>query len=100
VREADAHRVLATIAPADRVILDLPHSAETFLAPALRALGPVGVVHLYRILERADEEDAIVDIRKRAERDRFAVEDLTIHHVRAYSPTHSHVALDLRVARA
>jgi len=100
VREADAHRVLATIAPADRVILDLPHSAETFLAPALRALGPVGVVHLYRILERADEEDAIADIRKRAERDRFAVEDLTIHHVRAYSPTHSHVALDLRVARA
>jgi tRNA (guanine37-N1)-methyltransferase len=99
VQEADAHRVLDAVGPADRVILDLPHSAQAFLAAALRTLGPSGIVHLYRILERADIEDTIADIQRQAEREGFAVKDLAIRDVRAYSATQTHVALDLRVAR-
>ena len=100
VREGDARRILEAIAPVNRVILDLPHSAEGFLPDALRALGPDGVVHLYVILERADEEDAVEGIRQAISREGFAVRYVALRRVRAYSPTQNHVAVDLTVARA
>ncbi len=99
VREGDARRVLRAVAPVDRIILDLPHSAMTFLPDAFRALAPRGMVHVYAILEDADREIRASEIQRTAEREGRRAESLNVHVVRAYSPTQHHVAFDVTVGR-
>lgn len=97
VREGDAHAVLPAIAPADRIVLDLPHSAMDFVPDAVRALAPRGVLHVYGILERADLEDRERTLRTAVEREGRSVESMTTRTVRAYSPTQEHLAFDVTV---
>lgn len=99
-KEGDARRILPESRPVDRVILDLPHSALDFLPHALQALGPKGMVHLYGILEAAEREDRVAQIRRLVTREGRGLADLRLHSVRAYSPTQHHVAFDLTVGRA
>lgn len=98
--EGDAHRILEQVAPVDRIILDLPHMAFDHLADAFAAIGARGVVHVYRILERADERAATDRIRGIAAQSGMKIRDLQRHTVRAYSPTQHHVAFDVTVVRA
>ena len=100
VHEGDARKVLRTIAPVDRVILDLPHSALEFLPNALAAIGPRGSVHMYRILEGADEAETRRQIKSAARKAGMKITALGTHRVRAYSPTQHHVAFDVTVSRA
>src|SRR5437660_12569504 len=51
VRQGDAHAILGQVAPVDRVILDLPHSAMDYLGAAFQALGACGTAHVHGILE-------------------------------------------------
>ncbi len=95
-----AKRRRQQIRPVDRVILDLPHTAFDHLGHAFAALGARGVVHVYRILERADERAAADRIRDIAAEAGTEIKDLRLHAVRAYSPTQHHVAFDVTVARA
>ena len=97
VREGDARAVLRQVAPVDRIILDLPHSAMEFLPDALGALGPRGTVHVYAILEDADREDRMRAIRAAVKASGRRVEALRLHVVRAYAPTQHHVAFDVTV---
>ena len=98
--EGDARRILGQIAPVDRIILDLPHTAFDHLPDAFAAIGARGVVHVYRILERADEPAAADRMRATAAEAGFHVAALRAHPVRAYSPTQHHVAFDVTVVRA
>jgi tRNA (guanine37-N1)-methyltransferase len=100
VREGDARTILRTIAPLDRVILDLPHSSVEFLPDALSGIGMRGTVHVYRILEQAEEADAVIAIRSAVHEVGLRTETIRSRHVRAYSPTQHHVAFDVTVARA
>lgn len=97
VREGDARVVLKDIAPVDRIILDLPHSAMDFLPDALTALGRRGTIHLYAILEDADRQDRVKAIRAIAKHHGRADASIHVHVVRAYSPTQHHVAFDVTV---
>lgn len=97
--EGDARDVLRQIAPVDRVILDLPHTAFDFLEDAFRAIHDRGEVHVYRILERAEEGEAVERIRKIARRSGHRAKDVRVHRVRAYSPTQHHVGFDVTVDR-
>src|SRR5881628_1245961 len=97
--EGDAHQILEQIRPVDRVILDLPHTAFDHLGHSFAALGARGVVHVYRILERADQRAAADRIRAIAAQAGLEVMDLRLHTVRAYSPTQHHVAYDVTVVR-
>ena len=97
--EGDARRILQEIAPVDRIILDLPHTAFDHLPDAFAAIGARGVVHVYRILERADEPAAADRIRAIAAEAGFRVASLRPHTVHAYSPTQHHVAFDVTVVR-
>ncbi len=97
VREGDAREILRAIAPVDRVILDLPHSAIEFLPDALAALGPRGTIHVYGILEDADRDDRAAAIRTAVKDARRRVVSLRVHVVRAYAPTQHHVAFDVTV---
>lgn len=100
VHEGDGRGILRAIAPVDRAILDLPHSAMEFLPDALDALGPVGTVHLYGILSPLAREDRVTEIRESVARADRRIRDLVMHDVRAYSPTQHHVAFDITVDRA
>jgi tRNA (guanine37-N1)-methyltransferase len=100
IRPGDARAVLEQVAPVDRVILDLPHSALDFLPDAFAALGKAGVVHLYGILESAEEAERETAVRSIARAAGLQVEDLRRRHVRAYSPSQFHTAFDVTVARA
>ena len=99
VLEGEARSVLGQVPPLDRVILDLPHSAMNYLPDSLQTLGDRGTVHLYAILEEADEPDRRESIASIARTAGFQVTRLSIHHVRAYSPTKYHAAFDITVAR-
>jgi len=84
---------------ADHVIMNLPHSASSFLLPAMRAASPGGVVHYYCI---APEEDLYNDealIRKAAEEVGVRVEVLYKAIVRSYAPHRSNVVIDFRVKK-
>lgn len=96
-REGDAREVLRGSAPLDRIILDLPLSAMDFLPAALRALGAGGMVHVYAILEDSDLEDREQAIREVVMNSGRHLVGMTVHTVRAYSPTQHHVAFDVTV---
>lgn len=97
--EGDAHEVLRKVAPVDRIILDLPHTAFDFLEDAFRAIRHRGEVHVYQILERAEEREAADRIRAIARRSGRRAKDVRVHRVRAYSPTQHHVGFDVTVDR-
>ena len=99
VRQGDAHAILGLVAPVDRVILDLPHSAMDYLGGAFQALGARGTVHVYGILEAAEEGEARNQIQSAARTAGFRMKDLSQHHVRAYSPTKYQTAFDVTVVR-
>jgi tRNA (guanine37-N1)-methyltransferase len=98
VREADAKAAMREAGPADRVILDLPHSAKTFLSEAVRATEAGGFIHLYAILEKSDLESARADLVGRIAEEGRSAAEMTIHPVRAFSPTMDHVVFDIKVA--
>ena len=100
VRQGDARAILKQIAPVDRVILDLPHSAVDYVSDALASIGPRGTIHLYRILEQAEEADQQKAVQSIVRAEGFRMTNLSQRHVRAYSPTKYHTAFDLTVARA
>ncbi len=84
---------------ADHMIMNLPHSASSFLLPAMRAARSGGVVHYYCI---APEEDLYKDealIAKAAEEMGARVEVLYKDIVRSYAPHRSNVVIDFRVKK-
>jgi tRNA (guanine37-N1)-methyltransferase len=99
VRAGDAHSILREVAPVDRVILDLPHSAIDYLGTAFEALGAHGTIHLYGILEAAEEDKTHDKIQSAARTAGFRIKGLSRRHVRAYSPTKYQTAFDVTVAR-
>lgn len=94
----DARAVAATLAPADRVVMNLPHGAKDFLDVAARIAKPRATLHYHEILapERADA-------RARAVADELARRGWPCkprgHRVvRNYSPQEAHIAFDLEGA--
>lgn len=100
VRAGDARTILRRIAPVDRIILDLPHAGLDFLPDAFGAIGDAGTVHLYAMLERAEEAERAAEVRAIARKIGIHTKALTTRHVRAYSPSRFHTAFDVTVARA
>ena len=84
---------------ADRLVMNLPHSADAFLDSAVRLAGDDCVVHYYDIQHEDDPfgpgERAILD----AAGDEYAVEVQTERVVRSYAPHELNVCLDVRLSR-
>src|SRR5712691_2303418 len=78
VREGDAHAILRQVAPVDRVILDLPHSAMKYLEAAFGALGARGTIHVYGILEAAEENEIRDEIQSAARKAGFRIPGLSL----------------------
>src|SRR3989442_2577951 len=79
--EGDARRILDQIAPVDRIILDLPHTAFDHLPDPFPTIGVAWGVHVYRILERADEPAAADRIRAIAAEAGFQAASMLAHRV-------------------
>ncbi|WP_284012450.1 class I SAM-dependent methyltransferase [Halobaculum litoreum] len=85
---------------ADRVVMNLPHSADEFLETAVRLAGDDCVLHLY---DMAHEDDPFGPseraVRAAAEPAGYAVEVVTRREVRSYAPHELNVCLDVRLTR-
>jgi tRNA (guanine37-N1)-methyltransferase len=101
IQEGDASEIaLQYPDTADHVIMNLPHSASMFLAPAMRAAKNGGTVHYYAI---APEDDLYRDhrvIEAAAAELNISVEFLYQGIVRSYAPHRFNVVIDFRVAKA
>lgn len=84
---------------ADHVIMNLPHTASSFLLPAIQAARTGGVVHYYCI---ASEDDLYKDgalIEKAALEIGAGWEPLYKGIVRSYAPRRHNVVIDFRVKK-
>ena len=85
---------------ADRLVMNLPHSADEFLDSAVRMAGEEAVVHYYDIQHQDDLfGPGEAAIRAAAEPD-YEVTVETRHRVRSYAPREYNVVLDVRLTRA
>jgi tRNA (guanine37-N1)-methyltransferase len=84
---------------ADRVVMNLPHTADDFLDTAVALAGDDCVLHLYDIQHEDDPygpgEAAVRD----AAGDEYDVTVETRHTVRSYAPHELNVVLDVRLTR-
>jgi len=84
---------------ADRVVMNLPHSADEFLDSAVEVAGDDCVLHYYDIQHEDDPfGPGEAAIRDAAEPD-YEVEVETRHVVRSYAPHELNVCLDVRLSR-
>lgn len=91
----DAREKVAGLGPADRIIMNLPHSAHEFLPEALSELRPGGIIHFYEIMEVEDLEDRMDDISSIAVKEGRVLKLLARRKVKSYSPSMDFYAFDL-----
>mgnify|MGYP000850969663 FL=1 len=95
--EGDAVELLSGIVGADRIIMNLPHSARSFFADALTKLNMGGTIHLYVICERDEISSIAVGLSAEARGMCVRIGMDRIEELKTYSPTMSVFALDIRL---
>ena len=84
---------------ADRVIMNLPHSADDFLDTAVAVAGDDCVLHLYDIQHEDDPFGPGLAAVRAAAEPAYDVEVLEEQIVRSYAPHEHNVCLDVRLTR-
>ena len=82
---------------ADRVVMNLPHSADEFLDTAVALAGDDCVVHLYDIQHESDPFGPGTEALRAAAGDEYEVRVETERVVRSYAPHELNVCLDARL---
>ncbi len=95
--EGDARELIASMEPADRIILDLPQKSFEFFELALRALKEGGTIHYYEILTEDEAREREAQLRSIVENQERKMEIEERKVVRGYSPTQDHYAFDIIV---
>ncbi len=90
---------MAYQATADRLIMNLPHSAENFLETAVALAGDECIIHYYDIQPDDDPFSPGIDAIRAAAEPAFEVSVETEHIVRSYAPHEVNVCLDVRLTR-
>ncbi|PHQ39202.1 SAM-dependent methyltransferase [Halorubrum persicum] len=85
---------------ADRLVMNLPHSADEFLDAAVRLAGDDCVVHYYDIQHEDDPFGPGTRAIRAVAGDAYDVTVETEHVVRSYAPHEYNVCLDVRLTRA
>lgn len=91
----DAREEIAKLELADRIIMNLPHEARSFLPDAIKMLKPGGVIHLYEIMEDRELEYELSQLADIAVKNGRVMKQLAKRKVKSYSPTMSFYAFDL-----
>lgn len=85
---------------ADRIVMNLPHSVDAFLATAVSLAGEECMLHYYDIQHDEDPfGPGERTIREAASAEGYEVEVETRHVVRSYAPHELNVCLDARLTR-
>ena len=84
---------------ADRVIMNLPHSAFNFLCDAVTMLsGSGGFVHYYDVKPENEFPRTIESVKEAVGRFDRTVERIRLKKVRSYAPRQYHVVLDIKIS--
>ncbi|RDZ65321.1 SAM-dependent methyltransferase [Haloferax sp. Atlit-12N] len=84
---------------ADRLIMNLPHSASDFLDTAVRLASDECVIHLYDIQHEDDPFGPGLAAVRAAAEPTYEVEVVNEHVVRSYAPHEYNVCLDVRLTK-
>jgi tRNA (guanine37-N1)-methyltransferase len=84
---------------ADRLVMNLPHSADDFLDTAVALAGDECVLHYYDIQHEDDPFGPGTRAIRAAAGDEYAVDVETERFVRSYAPHEYNVCLDVRLTR-
>ena len=84
---------------ADRIVMNLPHSANEFLGTAVELAGDDCVVHFYDIQPDSDQFGPGERAVRAAADPEYEVSVETRRVVRSYAPHESNVCLDVRIRR-
>lgn len=94
---ADA-RDVSVPQPADRIIMNLPHTAHEFLDVAFKNAAVGGMIHYYDIKPEGEIFDAVIKmVRSKARESGCLVDIVNKRIVRSYSPHEYNIVLDIRV---
>ncbi|MFB6233236.1 MAG: class I SAM-dependent methyltransferase family protein, partial [Haloarculaceae archaeon] len=84
---------------ADRLVMNLPHSADEFLDTAVELAGDDCVIHYYDIQHEDDPFGPGIEAIRAAAEPTYDVTVDTEHVVRSYAPHELNVCLDARLTR-
>ncbi len=84
---------------ADRIIMNLPHSAFEFLEQAVTMLSDrKGTIHYYDIKEEGDFDQIVGEIKKVIDKNGRSIEHLSVKKVKSYAPRKFIIGIDLSIA--
>ncbi|MBS3817438.1 MAG: class I SAM-dependent methyltransferase family protein [Candidatus Thermoplasmatota archaeon] len=92
--EGDARKIAERL-KVDRIIMNLPHSSEEFIRPALKALDDKGMIHYYEIGEESEKEERLQKLLSEIREENLEVDVKEEREVRTYSATQVQMAYDL-----
>jgi tRNA (guanine37-N1)-methyltransferase len=92
----DAREEIKKLEKADRIIMNLPHSAWEFVADAIGSLKPGGIIHYYEIIEEPKLQSRLDEMANTARREGRVLKELARRKVKSYSPTLNFYGLDLQ----
>ncbi|MCQ2071165.1 MAG: class I SAM-dependent methyltransferase family protein [archaeon] len=91
----DSTQLVKGLPKADRVIMNLPQMADQFLDSALGIVKPTGIIHMHKIMERADMEHYPDDLKKAMAEKGFGMRIAEVSELKTYSPTMSVYVFDI-----
>ncbi|UCF08822.1 MAG: class I SAM-dependent methyltransferase family protein [Thermoplasmata archaeon] len=95
----DSNILVTELEPADRIIMNLPHSAYDFLPAAFSNIRHGGTIHYYEVLPPEGVRDRFADIADLAGNHDIIAMKAGEKEVHTYSPQTNLYCLDLRVQR-
>ncbi len=98
IYEDDAKKIAPKI-KCDRIIMNLPHTSQKFIHPAVSALEEEGVIHYYEIVEESEREDRLGELLNDIKDEGFEVKVREKREVRTYSATQIQMAYDIELKR-
>lgn len=91
----DASIVIKDLPDADRIIMNLPQISDKFLIDALSHLKKGGIIHLHKIIERAELDELKEKMIEDAESHGFKIKIDDVSELKTYSPSMSVYVLDI-----
>ncbi|MEM2979477.1 MAG: class I SAM-dependent methyltransferase family protein, partial [Methanomassiliicoccales archaeon] len=83
----DARKAIRDLPMADRIVMNLPHSAMEFISDALSKLELMGTLHTYFIAERIENNKTAEAILNKCHHDGYRTEILRCEELKTYSPS-------------
>ncbi len=91
----DSVKITPTLPKADRIIMNLPQMADSFLDTALSAVKDTGIIHMHRIMERSDLPDYGNKLKEKMAGKGLGMEIKRVSELKTYSPTMSVYVFDI-----